>query len=498
MEKQPVFDIDNKIFEKYNQITRILFERNDPQPSKDIYSLDVDDNGEEQSNEEEDDEILYTIINFLKDDFYNFEWFLRIIVYFYFIRPRQLQFTCKMITRIFDEFPDYKEYTIKYFEKMKKFGRYPNELCKFLASKEIIEFSDKNCIWIYPKNSFHYYLLTDDIENFRMFYNDETQFTEFFIPLDGRLYFECSIKVTLIEAAAYYGSINIFKYLWMLNAPFTNDKITKTAVAGGNIEIVKTLELDGFSFYDCIYTAIRYQRFDLIEWLSSKYPIDEWTLIQTATHYNCFLPLSYISFNQAKRLNYAELMHLAAEHGSLPIMKYFIECMNIDKEIKLRADRKVTPLYTACVWDNVDIVRYLFETAKADPNPLDFPHHITLTICAEKNSIFSMKYLIEKANLDPNLVLHSCAPALVYAARYNNFEMLKYLTEHGANIDAISKYEDRTALHTACSNGSVEIVDYLLSKNANINITDANHLTPLQVAMQGGYTNIAERIRRRN
>lgn len=80
---------------------------------------------------------------------------------------------------------------------------------------------------------------------------------------------------SLIEIAAYFGSIKTFKHLLLNNATMDKQKLPLMAVYGGNAEIIRILKQRGFSFTDkyedrnnlFIEIAIRMNHFDILRWL---------------------------------------------------------------------------------------------------------------------------------------------------------------------------------------------------------------------------------------
>ena len=80
---------------------------------------------------------------------------------------------------------------------------------------------------------------------------------------------------------------------------------------------------------------------------------------------------------------------------------------------------------------------------------------------------------------------------MIYAALFKSMDILKYLIEClGANTEVIGKYDKTTPLHNACYCNNVEVVKYLLSKNANVKAINSQNLTPYQIAVKRGHSEI--------
>lgn len=130
--------------------------------------------------------------------------------------------------------------------------------------------------------SFDAYLLMilslDDVENLR--------------KLSSAPDFDCNMRVkrsiitqspvlahqpTLLHIAAFYGSINCFKFLLLNQADLkltdlshTRNNLVDFAVIGGNIEILQLCAENGVSFRDAAFCAIAYQRNDVFFWLLER------------------------------------------------------------------------------------------------------------------------------------------------------------------------------------------------------------------------------------
>ncbi|OHS95608.1 hypothetical protein TRFO_38306 [Tritrichomonas foetus] len=109
----------------------------------------------------------------------------------------------------------------------------------------------------------------DDIDEFlRMVSNSNINIRTKII--DASLYERWSIfeskELFLIEIAAMFGSISIFKFLMMNNDGKTN-KLSQFAVAGGNIEIIHLCEQMNCDFYESLFTAVICHRYAIFKWL---------------------------------------------------------------------------------------------------------------------------------------------------------------------------------------------------------------------------------------
>ena len=87
-----------------------------------------------------------------------------------------------------------------------------------------------------------------------------------------------------------------------------------------------------------------------------------------------------------------------------------------------------------------------------------------------------VKYLVESGKADINI--DNCA--FSYAVLYEHLDIVKYLVEQGADVLAY----DNKAIRYACNNGNLDIIKYLVEQDANI------YDVTLKYATECGYLEI--------
>ncbi|OHS95391.1 hypothetical protein TRFO_10526 [Tritrichomonas foetus] len=76
---------------------------------------------------------------------------------------------------------------------------------------------------------------------------------------------------TYIEYAAFFGSLDVFKYLVEQNA-ILSDRLPEFAIAGGNMEILRIIEEKELDFYEaCLDAAISFHRNELVDYLVENF-----------------------------------------------------------------------------------------------------------------------------------------------------------------------------------------------------------------------------------
>ena len=273
-------------------------------------------------------------------------------------------------------------------------------------------------------------------------------------------------------------------------------------------------------------------------------------------------------------------LHLACGRGHLHIVKYLLEeqkyqhepqvnvkpvtiakTLNLPLQITsnfktlqpcLLLDNGLTPLHCACRGGHLDIVKYLIDVCKSDPNhsnssgltAIDFAqmgghqevvaylrseHQCNLSLDRVFSSALSqvlynqygkncdslipnmdfndMSFQLQqacmigdltavifyttKSNCNPSVGLFGFTP-LHAACMMGHLRIAKYLiSEHGCNPEIAD--DGLTPLHTACMMGHLRIAKYLISEHGcNPEIADNDGLTPLHHACLNGQLDVAK------
>lgn len=108
-----------------------------------------------------------------------------------------------------------------------------------------------------------------------------------------------------------------------------------------------------------------------------------------------------------------------------------------------------------------------------------------------------MVKLLFAKGADLNAVNEYGSTALLLSAAEGHTEVVRYLLENGADKNAINNNGD-TALIQAAYNGQKATVVILLDAGVDVNVTASDGKTALALAIDKGYTEIAEMIRARD
>lgn len=260
--------------------------------------------------------------------------------------------------------------------------------------------------WIYDgwsKDTKGYILKHDLVDNLKDLVQDDPEMAK------GKLKwspFEVEIEdeiVTMLNAAAYFGSQKCFMYLAELIEDDEFD-CAKYAVLGGNQEIISYCQKRNANFDDCqtwASASYRYQLFDSMLALDTVPPFLHMEL--TIRNFSVFFFLARKGFDPNMKQPKSELtlISIACSQGDINFVKYLL---SKGAKPSLKSDEGA-PIHSAALNGYAEIVKLLIDKgAKVDET--------------------------DKGGHTP---LH-------FASREGKTEVVKLLLEHGANPDQKNKW----------------------------------------------------------
>ena len=287
-------------------------------------------------------------------------------------------------------------------------------------------------------------------------------------------------NINLIDIATYYGSINCFKYLVLNNAPFSKN-VCPFSICGGNYEIIHYLENNfpkqNFGHEICLIMSILYHQYEVTDYLNANYNSEITNKEATIISFNYYVFSTF--FIQAKYFTLKEgpdardeygrtALHVACSCENLPIIKYLCEVAKANTE--LCDNRGCTAFYKACTSENLPIVKYLCEEAKVNTEAANEDGITALQIACFCGCLPIVKYLCEVARVNTETRASKGYTAIHLACESGNFPIIKYLCEVAkVNIEVINEY-GKTPFDTAASLfGRQEIMDYLAKRRKSLN-----------------------------
>ena len=223
-------------------------------------------------------------------------------------------------------------------------------------------------------------------------------------------------------------------------------------------------------------------------------------------------------------------LHTAAQYGQVSTFKYLLHNLFVTDELsdplKLRFGSKLahtltslfqkkisgrshrdqsgnTPLHTACVYGQLDIVQLLTHEIGCDPNDTNSEGLSCLYLAARKGHLPLVRYLIEEVGSEVTLEDEHGRPSTYQAAGGGHLDILKYLIgEKGADPHYTTSREwkkfaevivtsGRSLVHTASYNGHLHVVRYLVEQHGcDPSHKDDRGFTSLHLACQQGHMKI--------
>lgn len=160
-------------------------------------------------------------------------------------------------------------YLVYFAPEMKEFNNELFETKIDEKTKESMNFDEMKKFRTKGENSFMIaeFIRNDDCDNFQVYLAKTNTKFDSSLPLSE---YEQSRflnqNMNLIDYAAFFGSIKIFKFLILNKCKLTN-RTSQFAVAGGNYEIIHLLENQKNSFHSCLEISIQFHRNEIFEYL---------------------------------------------------------------------------------------------------------------------------------------------------------------------------------------------------------------------------------------
>lgn len=383
-----------------------------------------------------------------------------------------------------------------------------------------------------PRNvsndSYAKFIREDDIENFLILISRTNK--------DLRSYVNCPSlnpmgyfhhinlnQIEFISYSAFYGSIRIFKFLWMkLNSINKNEmqkeeeenenentnelpnSLAICAIAGGNYEIIHILEeiikKDKFS----LISAIRFFQFELIDYLIEtlefEVGINELLTSIQCHNFNFFLEYCQKKCAKNDEDEMTKIVLFSGDFSNTVVLNYIRDVLLFDIT---RPTTKSNILIESVLKENINVLRFIFFENVFSLNYENNIHH-------QKRPLFDVnRILSDFSSFDGLAILHlvsshqlfnvanfflsdefrhenhisidlnvrDCTGAtpLHWSVLFQNFEMFSLLISYSnastrknkqlqkdcIDVNAVNE-NSQNILHMACNNVSIEILKFIL------------------------------------
>lgn len=247
--------------------------------------------------------------------------------------------------------------------------------------------------------------------------------------------------ITLIQCAAFFGALNIFKFLYLNKASLQlKDRrkrgVLDFAIAGGDLEILRIMEHANVKFTpDSIKVAVQFRRKEIFDWiLQSKsdifdnvqQPLDSSLCLCCRIGYlgGCIQCIAY-GANPSAIVDGKTPFMDASMNGYLAIMK-FLSSLNISNIASHSKDGK-NALHFAARSGKEEAVKLLVNSGMIDINSKSGDGATALHIAAKFGHNNIAEFLLSKKGIDVNVTDHVGATPLHYASLYSQSEIVKTL-----------------------------------------------------------------------
>ena len=345
------------------------------------------------------------------------------------------------------------EYLPEDFEERRRIGENENYICELIRKDSIDEFIE----YINKTN----YKIKQERQpsDFRMVYYLDEMYPDIYSPCAtiDRSFFETNQFLldknilSLIEYAAFYGSVQIFKYLYKNGIRLTKP-LWEYAVHGENAEIIHILEENGFKPDErSLKESIKCHHLDITNYILNNYQINDSfnKLTQCLKNFNFIC----IEDDQINNLIFLDL----CKYDYCSLVEILLKINNFDiNRLEKRGKKELRPFHVAIMKGNKDIVKQLISSDKLDINSkiitfftskiVDKPEDIfeektALQITIEKNDLETFQILLSNKQID-----------------VNNKSKTYYEKEKE------NTYLEKTPLFIAIERGNITMIQQLLSK----------------------------------
>ena len=264
----------------------------------------------------------------------------------------------------------------------------------------------------YEKDSIEYDIKYDNIEHFCPLFafcklSYKTLFKKSFF--DSYEFFKNDFSI--IDAAAFYGSIKIFKFLIQNVDDFLDlrQRLLYSAICGGNTEIIKYLYIKIQNALHSPKYATLFYRNVIFDWLEGIETSDFSTVMSTSCRANNIHCLLYCIQNNLSDVNSLRKgnspLHISAINGHCDCLRILMALKGININLKNKDGISFltfnTPLHFAVLSKNVEAVKLFLSEKTIDVNCKNLKGHTPLHLAAREVLEEIVKVLLD----DPRIII---------------------------------------------------------------------------------------------
>ena len=182
---------------------------------------------------------------------------------------------------------------------------------------------------------------------------------------------------------------------------------------------------------------------------------------------------------------HGNLLHAASNRGNVAAVSLLLD---LGAEVNATDEHGATPLYVAYNLGHLRVIRLLLEHGAAPD--VRYNYRVLLSHDVPYSGQAEAMHLLLQHHADVNAISSYNDTPLHWASLRGHADVAQILLEYGADIDALSEFG--TPLILAVIRGKFDVTRLLLERGADMQIRGKGYLTPFQVAIQNGNTQIAQ------
>lgn len=304
-------------------------------------------------------------------------------------------------------------------------------------------------------------------------------------------------KPTLIEYAAFYGSVKCFNYLLNEKKCKISKHISKHSVCGGNEEIINKILESGKSFEKTLECAIRFHHEALFVRFFDQYKLSSYDKVQTYMK----MCLKFANFRIFSFLvKFGGNLNDCIIHESIrrDLISLFLFLYSINGIEIMKLDQNdFTALHYAIRSSNLEVLKLLLSkpNEKVDVNVLGYCGRTPIQLASIVGNMQIFSLLLQQPGVNIKQLDDEDMTALHHAAKQGNRGIVEELLKmHVFDVNCINSAL-QTPLHYACINGYFRIVEILLKEEGiNVNAHDIGGWTPLHYVCENNVISIVKAL----
>lgn len=348
---------------------------------------------------------------------------------------------------------------IKYYKilyKLEESYGYLSSTCRLILNQDIYYCCDDESYdlkSLYANSTLENIVINDDVATFlEKLENNDPIYLSFFTHKQE--------NVPITDAAAYFGSLNIFKALILNKFQITSETFTK-AIIGGNYEIVHLCERFNTNMRQSINQAVISHRNEILDWLLERSDEDEIDASLIISSGNNILI-------ESKNINYQcndvllEAVKIGHNFLNLIIQKSNFEHNEIMKCLE----------YSISMND-IDSFNVLL-------NHYNLTDEDILMNSISNTDFFKIKYDELKKDSDDfvNIIKICLAKSIE-----QNTQIFRFLADKCFNLSFVNDNNETLLFDAAKKCHDTSIIEYLVRRGLDVNQQNSSRNTPLKVAV---------------